>query len=555
METIENKGFSALKSLIEVSKKIKNSELKQSKMNKVSIQLKEISKYLECGEKEAFIFTVIFALYVEQTHNLDTSDMARYISIDYMELLTYQKDLEMLIERGLITAKNNLKSSNIPYKSAHFSIDSGILQAIYSNEKIVFEKTKIEPNSIDFVNKVSNLIELRSMEEISTYNLLKEMESLENEFQELEMIKKLNDFNINDKDRLLFYEICDDFLEYGRTSIDTTLKNIFENSYEKLWYLRLLKNGETRLQELNFIKIEGGELFSDAILKLTDTGTELFLGEDSKLFTIKSDKKLINPDTLPHKQMFYGEELKKQIDFLTQSLMFSNHLKLQERLLSKSLPKGIADIFYGEPGTGKTETVYQIAKQTDREIMQVDISQSKSMWFGESEKRIKEVFTDYRRICSQKEIIPILLFNEADAIFSKRKDSTFSNVAQTENAIQNIILEEMERLDGILIATTNLNQNLDVAFERRFLFKIKFENPGIEIKSKIWRSKIPKLTTQEATELAERFLLSGGEIENIVRKIAMEEILTGAISSFEQILSYCDIEKFRKKEDRVRIGF
>ena len=64
---------------------------------------------------------------------------------------------------------------------------------------------------------------------------------------------------------------------------------------------------------------------------------------------------------------------------------------------------------------------------------------------------------------------PILLFNEADAVFSKRKDVNNGNVAQTENAIQNIILEEMENLDGILIATTNLADNLDGAFERRFV--------------------------------------------------------------------------------------
>ena len=157
--------------------------------------------------------------------------------------------------------------------------------------------------------------------------------------------------------------------------------------------------------------------------------------------------------------------------------------------------------------------------------MHVDISATKTCWFGESEKLIKEVFENYRRLCGQSKMKPILLFNEADAVFSKRKDANSSNVAQTENAIQNIILEEMERLDGILIATTNMADNLDKAFERRFLFKIRFDKPNLEAKSGIWLDKLPALRETEARQLASRFDLSGGEIDNVVRKATMEEIL------------------------------
>ena len=107
------------------------------------------------------------------------------------------------------------------------------------------------------------------------------------------------------------------------------------------------------------------------------------------------------------------------------------------------------------------------------------------------EKKIKEVFTDYKELCNKMKKLkcgrtPILLFNECDAVFSKRKDISYSNTAQTENSIQNIILEEMENLEGILIASTNLTDNLDPAFERRFLFKIQFENPSVEAKKAIW---------------------------------------------------------------------
>jgi SpoVK/Ycf46/Vps4 family AAA+-type ATPase len=186
--------------------------------------------------------------------------------------------------------------------------------------------------------------------------------------------------------------------------------------------------------------------------------------------------------------------------------------------------------------------------------MQVDISQTKSCWFGESEKKIKEIFDKYRQLCKDAEQTPILLFNEADAVLSKRKDVGTSNVAQTENAIQNIILQEMETLDGILIATTNLANNFDAAFERRFLFKVKFEKPTIEAKMNIWNNKLSWLTPDDSKRIAEVFDFSGGEIDNIVRKATMDELITGKHSSIEQLISLCSNERLENAE-RKKVGF
>ena len=112
--------------------------------------------------------------------------------------------------------------------------------------------------------------------------------------------------------------------------------------------------------------------------------------------------------------------------------------------------------------------------------MQVNISQIKSCWVGESEKNIKGLFDNYRELVKKSEVTPILLFNEADAIIGVRKEGAQSAVDKMENSLQNIILQEMETLDGIMIATTNLQENMDKAFERRFLYKIKFDRPTEE---------------------------------------------------------------------------
>ncbi|MDR1719818.1 MAG: ATP-binding protein, partial [Dysgonamonadaceae bacterium] len=196
---------------------------------------------------------------------------------------------------------------------------------------------------------------------------------------------------------------------------------------------------------------------------------------------------------------------------------------------------------------------YQIARATGRDIYMVDISQTKSCWFGESEKKIKEVFEQYKDCVKHLKIAPILLFNEADAVISKRKNVSSGNVAQTENAIQNIILQEMENLNGILIATTNLTENLDKAFERRFLYKIEFGMPSLEAKTAIWRSNLQNISGNEATELAQKFDFSGGQIENIVRKAMVDNIISGADPDFEKLQFYCQNEKLPK--ERQRIGF
>ena len=260
------------------------------------------------------------------------------------------------------------------------------------------------------------------------------------------------------------------------------------------------------------------------------------------------------PDKIAEKQLFFEKGLHEQLSMLRESLAEENYQKLCQRLEDNKLPKGVAILFYGKPGTGKTETAMQIARATGRAVMHVDISATKTCWFGESEKLIKGVFTKYHHLCEKSKIKPILLFNEADAVFSKRKDSNSSNVAQTENAIQNIILEEMEKLDGILIATTNLADNLDHAFERRFLFKVKYDNPTIEAKKNIWLNKLPRLSESEAEQLAAAYDFSGGQIDNIVRKSLMEEVIKGECPTLPSLMAMCAQEKI-SGNNRTKVGF
>ncbi|MDR1803088.1 MAG: hypothetical protein LBQ94_05720 [Treponema sp.] len=124
---------------------------------------------------------------------------------------------------------------------------------------------------------------------------------------------------------------------------------------------------------------------------------------------------------------------------------------------------------------------------------------------------------------------------------------------KTETAYQ--IAEEMENLSGILIATTNLTQNMDKAFERRFLYKITFDKPCTESRMGIWNALLPVLPEDLAAELSGKFDLSGGQIENIARKIEVDSIISGGDLSMDDLVQYCRDESQNSFSSSKRIGF
>lgn len=187
--------------------------------------------------------------------------------------------------------------------------------------------------------------------------------------------------------------------------------------------------------------------------------------------------------------------------------------------------------------------------------MRVDVNKIKSCWVGESEKNIKAAFDRYRNICKNSPLAPILLFNEADAILGIRMEGASNAVDKMENSIQNIILQEMESIEGIMIATTNLTTNLDKAFERRFLYKIRFDKPTAEARAQIWQSMLHGLTDKDARKLASDFDLSGGEIENIARRHTVNTILSGSdLIDMEAITESCRRERISSPSRHV-VGF
>ena len=226
-------------------------------------------------------------------------------------------------------------------------------------------------------------------------------------------------------------------------------------------------------------------------VKLGDRLTDVLNVHCPKMEHVKVAPKycqLIDPNDVETQQLFFNANNKKSIDDIINLTSESKYLNLTKKFTDKGMKPGLTMLFYGLPGTGKTELVKQISKTHNRSIFQVEMSAIKDMFVVNSEKNLKRVFKDYNDAVRQYKITPILLFNEADAILGKR-NLVQNAVDQMLNSMQNILLEELENFKGIFIATTNLIENIDGAFDRRLLYKLKFENPNDETRYKILQNQ------------------------------------------------------------------
>ena len=180
-------------------------------------------------------------------------------------------------------------------------------------------------------------------------------------------------------------------------------------------------------------------------------------------------------------------------------------------------------IFYGSPGTGKTMTAMSLAKTLKRPILSFDCSKILSMYVGESEKNVRKIFDDFKILSKKAKVDPILLLNEADQFLSSRTEGGGSSADKMHNQMQNIFLEQIEKFEGILIATTNLLENIDKAFSRRFNYKVEFKKPDMPQRERLWHFMLLEKADYEEgfdVSILSKYELTGGQIDLIIRNTA-----------------------------------
>ncbi len=508
---------------------------------------------------------VFLAMLVETGDAMSWREFGRFLHCSRLSMMVYSEELEELVEKRWLCRRT------LPHSDGNgdaFSLAKGVVSALRHNQTFVPEKI----DGLDIQHLIDKL-EAHVDRNLGDFHADFEdderwMLQLCQANPHLPLCHEVLRFKGDPHTQSLLMMVVFDYAQWADSDDEgltmSTIDHIYPDDYEVDELKRRLRNGTHRLIRGGYIehKCEDGVADTERYMLTRNAKESLLNGyTPSKSKCMRQQRltrDLKSHTGIKEKRMFYNAAEQKQIERLTSLLSQENLPGIQQRLEEEGMRKGFACLFYGSPGTGKTETVLQIARQTGRDLMQIDIAGMRDKYVGESEKNIKAVFARYREVCRQSDVMPILLFNEADAIFGKRTTLGGNNpsVEKMDNAMQNIILQEMEDLDGILIATTNLTCNLDAAFERRFLFKVEFHKPDTEVKAKLWCSMLGDgITEDDARRLAVRYDFSGGQIENIARKRTIEYILTGQKATFDEIDEFCKHEQLDVKKERKPIGF
>ena len=469
-------------------------------------------------------------------------DLADHAEASRIFILGQQNEMDMLVDRGVI---NVVGGGRHDVWNMHYMPSESLVQAVSHNHELRPEVMS-DLTYEEMWNRILELLRACEFDNLSFPLMVEKVKKIMEGCCHLDFCKKIISLNLNDADMIMLLIVCNALVNKEDDYVTTFVYNKILPHSSCSMIVKQFKNKTSDLVVKDILENVDND---EEDFRLTVHGILLLLGEEYVPEDRKEPKQTPAPpnkQTIVPKNMFYNEDERKHILRLEALLCQDSFVSIQQRMKEAGLRTGFCCLFYGAPGTGKTETVLQIARRTGREIIRVDLSSQKSMWVGESEKNIERIFADYREKLSQSELAPILLFNEADAIFSKRHVGVNSEVEQMANTMQNILLQNMENFEGILIATTNLADNFDPAFHRRFLYRIEFKSPSAEVRKQIWRSMLPDMDESNIKAMAERFSISGGQIENAVRKMMIESILKGRPLNTDEVIAICEDEVQKK---------
>lgn len=565
---------------------VEQQEIKGIEYNNIFISVKEIVNFVSKGLKKRTIKVTKAFEFLSKTFEIENEDelillcgIIRYfcgstdawmsfnelrniLGKDAIDILSMGKSLLKLYDRRFIfNNKFQIKKDSIDLTP------SGI--KIYINKDFLDELINFSKNPLSVLKKEVEDIDLYTYLVSYDYGgLLKYPETISDiindvvtEFSNNKIIKNLTPYlhesskrEISDAKKIMvFIILCIDNRDIECKTVLYRLSNRMDLVIREL---EAIRNKSSPLYKCGIFEFSSGHTLDDMTVNLTPLAYYGLTGMEMK-YIMKSLEGLsfISHNDITKKELFYNEANVSDITRLQEMLLEKNYKNITKRMKDKGYSQGLPIILYGGPGTGKTETVLQLAKKSGRDILKLNIEDVRSCWVGESEKNMKKVFSMYKDTLKTSKLAPILFLNEADAIVSKRTSIGHNaSVDKMENAIQNILLDEIERFEGILIATTNLIDNIDPAFDRRFLFKLKLDNPTFDVKRKIWKSKLEGVDDNIITSLSRNYEFSGGQIDNIVKKVNIDNILFGSSPTKDTLEDFCKKELLRDDNDK-HMGF
>ena len=531
-----------IQAIDKVAEEARDSKFSDEFFLRVAPELGLLSDTYHITERQAALLSISLLC---GPYRVDFHDFARHLDVSNICVLSFAHDIDELVRRRLLRYRDAKDRDT-------FDVPQAVINCLKRNEPYELP-TRTGLDQFQFFEVIDDMFDDLGNNSASPIDLYHDFMQLMKDNGDIDFVKQFLAQNISRRDNwLLMLWMTNRVINHDDNDFRfNEFDDIFEYKSDYHRACSELRSGQHVLMKANLIehKTEDG-LANTSRVGITDHAKQTLLSEFKIANREENVSNLLKHNELQEKKLFYNDKMKDNVSEIESLLSPKKYSEIVERMKKSGFRQGFACLFYGAAGTGKTETVYQLARHTGRDIMMVDVPQIKSKWVGDSEKNIKAVFDRYREAVKRCKQAPILLFNEADAIFGVRKNGAESAVDKMENTIQ-----KMEQLQGILIATTNLECNLDSAFERRFLYKLRFERPDAEIRAKIWQSMIKGLRKSDALVLAERFDLSGGQIENVARKHTINDILFGRKKKLvDALVKYCESERLEPSQ-LPKIGF
>ncbi|WCN13974.1 AAA family ATPase [Marinomonas mediterranea] len=251
--------------------------------------------------------------------------------------------------------------------------------------------------------------------------------------------------------------------------------------------------------------------------------------------------------TLSLEDVYLPEDTLEQLADIKDWVNFGSILQHDWNMKDK-IRVGFRALFYGPPGTGKTISVTALGNTLGKNVYKVDLSRVHSKYIGETEKNLEKVF----RLAEQNEAL--LFFDEADAVFGQRTQTTNSN-DQYANQHVSYLLQRIERFDGLVVLASNYKENFDDAFFRRFESVVHFSLPNSEQRLRLWKEgfsdKAPLDDDINFNDIAIQYPLSAAHIMNVIRHVSLRSLAKGGIAiRYQDVLNGIEREQGRKVSPR-----
>lgn len=559
----------------------------------------QIYEHLKCSPDELNFLKMMTKEYVIGNVDIVVSDILIKLFGDknyaHLHHLSVVKEL---IEQGWIVQNSFLNSkivdvSNLELLNSSVTLSSAFLKLLEEGTlEVVLPDVTPYADHLEYLKDQFYRIELyqkftqtkhgATESSPSLGRLKNKLELLESRISErlkvtqndiiVESIFKENE--LNPKEQLIFLALLKE--EYAGEfeslrDMNTLISLISMDDYEKIKNRSLLEEGSKLIENMiidydEMLSTFGGVtrsfFISEEILqkimhpnkekKSKKIKLDMLIGEQ-ELFELIDPKTNLDDVILHPKTKEVLDNLLKQIDKSVVKLLREWGIKERRSGIDAKV------ILYGPPGTGKTMTALSLAKSMKKRVLSFDCSKILSKYVGESEKNVRNIFDTYKELCKKTKSEPLLLLNEADQFLSARSTDSGASADKMHNQMQNIFLEQIERFDGLLIATTNLLETIDPAFSRRFDYKIAFEKPDFAQRVLLWKKLLPDNAPYEEdfdVEKLATFSLTGGQIRVVLKNTALRvAIKKEPLFTYEDFKLSIDRETKGAFGDTKSVGF